>query len=310
MKWNCTTCAVSACWPRSCISPGQQNACILQSPLSRTIKELEGELGVLLFSRGRRGTRLTKAGNIFLQDVRRVFTVLEQARENVKAVCDGYLDTLHIALSDGAIDPRLSIFLARCREEEPEIDIHLSEVPMHEQLRGLRAGDFMLGLAHAADIGEDIAAEPVWETPLVAAIPARHPLLAHKTIPLRVLLRHPLVLCEPQICEGYGHELSRLLHSLEHAPNIVARTASQEMMLTLVGAGYGVGFTTVPRFTLYQRPDVVIRPLAEAPIMLVTYLLRLDGGHASASLDRFAARLHDCADAESPSMVATIGCSV
>jgi len=124
-----------------------------------------------------------------------------------------------------------------------------------------------------------------------------------------VLLRYPLVLCEPQICEGYGHELSRLLHSLEHAPNIVERTASQEMMLTLVGAGYGVGFTTIPRFALYQRPDVVIRPLAEAPIMLVTYLLRLDGGHASALLDRFAARLHDCADAESPSMVATTGCS-
>jgi len=230
---------------------------IEQSPLSRTIKELEGELGVLLFSRGRRGTQLTKAGNIFLQDVRRVFTVLEQARENVKAVCDGYLDSLHIALSDGAIDPRLSIFLARCREEEPEIDIHLSEVPLHEQLRGLRSGDFMFGLAHTADIGEDIAAEPIWGTPLVAAIPARHPLLAHKTIPLRVLLHHPLVLCEPQICEGYGHELSRLLHSLAHAPNIVERTASQEMMLTLVGAGYGVGFTTVPRFALYQRPDVV-----------------------------------------------------
>jgi len=283
---------------------------IEQSPLSRTIKELEGELGVLLFSRGRRGTQLTKAGNIFLQDVRRVFTVLEQARENVKAVCDGYLDNLHIALSDGAIDPRLSTFLARCREEEPEIDIHLSEVPLHEQLRGLRSGDFMFGLAHTADIGEDIAAEPIWETPLVAAIPARHPLLAHKAIPLRVLLRYPLVLCEPQICEGYGHEWSRLLHSLEHAPNIVERTASQEMMLTLVGAGYGVGFTTVPRFALYQRPDVVIRPLAEAPIMLVTYLLRLDGGYALASLDRFAARLYDCADASSQLTATTIGCSV
>lgn len=63
---------------------------IEQSPLSRTIKELEDELGVLLFTRDRRGTQLTQAGAVFLQDVRRVFTMLEQACENAKAVSAGF----------------------------------------------------------------------------------------------------------------------------------------------------------------------------------------------------------------------------
>src|SRR5690606_12550279 len=89
---------------------------IEQSPLSRTIKELEDELGVLLFTRDRRGTRLTQAGAVFLQDVRRVFTTLEQARENARAGSAGYRGSLRIAVSDGAVDPRLSAFLARCRE--------------------------------------------------------------------------------------------------------------------------------------------------------------------------------------------------
>ena len=115
---------------------------IEQSPLSRIIKELEDELGVLLFTRDRRGTQLTQAGAVFLQDVRRVFTMLEQACENAKAVSAGFRGSLRIAVSDGAVDPRLSAFLARCREEEPEIEIRLSEVPLVEQLRGLRSGDF------------------------------------------------------------------------------------------------------------------------------------------------------------------------
>jgi len=268
---------------------------IEQSPLSRSIKELEGELGVLLFSRSGRGTQLTKAGNIFLQDVHRVFTVLQQARENVKAAASGCLDNLHIALSDGAIDARLSTFLARCREKEPDVEIHLSEVPLNEQLRGLRSGDFMLGLAHTSDVGEGIVAEPIWKTPLVAALPVRHPLLVYKTIPLHGLLHYPLVICEPQICKGYCDELSRFLHALEQAPKIVERPASQEMMLTLVSAGYGVGLTTTHRFDLYQRPDIVIRPLAEDTITMTTYLLRLDGGHVSATLDRFITRLYNCA---------------
>src|SRR5690606_7090814 len=129
---------------------------IEQPPLSRAIKELEDELGVVLFDRNRRGTELTAAGATFLQDVRRLFTTLEQARENAKAIGAGLRGSLRIAISDGAIDPRLSAFLARCREEDPEIEMRLYEVPLAEQLRGLRSGDFMIGFAHSADVGDDI----------------------------------------------------------------------------------------------------------------------------------------------------------
>src|SRR5690606_18478170 len=53
---------------------------IEQSPLSRAIKELEEDLGVLLFHRTTRSTRLTRAGQIFFEHVPRIFTALEQAR--------------------------------------------------------------------------------------------------------------------------------------------------------------------------------------------------------------------------------------
>lgn len=52
---------------------------IAQSPLSRTIKELEADLGVLLFERTTRSMRLTHAGRIFLEHVPRVFSALRRA---------------------------------------------------------------------------------------------------------------------------------------------------------------------------------------------------------------------------------------
>jgi DNA-binding transcriptional LysR family regulator len=266
---------------------------IEQPPLSRAIKELEDDLGVVLFERNRRGTVLTEAGATFLQDVRRVFAVLKQAQENVQAVAAGLSGSLRIAVSDGAIDPRLSALLARCREEEPEIKIRLSEVPLADQLRGLRSGDFSIGFAHTAEVGDGIVTEPLWHDPLVVAVPARHPLLSHKAVPLHQLAIYPLVLCDPQVCEGYYRELARLLRPLERPPDVAEHVSSLDMMLTLVGAGYGVGFITETRIAASLRPDVVIRPLAMDSAVITTYLLRPAGEDSPVSVERFIARLRE-----------------
>lgn len=264
---------------------------IEQPPLSRAIKDLEDELGVALFDRDRRGTRLTPAGSAFLQDVRRVLSALEQGRENVKAIAAGLQGSLRIAISDGTVDQRLSAFLAHCREEDPEIEIRLAEVPLAEQLRELRSGDFTMGFAHTANVGEEIIAEPIWHDPLIVAVPARHPLLAHKEVPLPELASYPLVLCDPQVCEGYCRELTRLLRPLEREPNVVEHASSLDMMLTLVGAGYGLGFTTPARLAVSQRADVIARPLAADSAVITTYLLRPRSDAPCLALERFITRL-------------------
>ncbi|MBN0609899.1 LysR family transcriptional regulator, partial [Pseudomonas aeruginosa] len=110
---------------------------IEQSPLSRAIKELEEELGTQLFVRTTRSTRLTHAGRLFLDHVPRVFTALQQARDSVRAVANGYCGQLRLALSDGISPLRFSSFLALCRQEEPEVEIRLFEVSLSQQIKGL-----------------------------------------------------------------------------------------------------------------------------------------------------------------------------
>ncbi|MDX9717601.1 MAG: LysR family transcriptional regulator [Thauera sp.] len=269
---------------------------IEQSPLSRTIKELEDDLGaLLLFDRDRRGTRLTQAGAVFLQDVLRLFSTLELARENVKAVSSGYQGILRIAVPCGCIDPRLSGFLARCREEDPEVEIRLTEATLAEQVRGLRSGSFNVGFAHTTDVGDEIVAEPIWVDPLVVAVSARHPLLVHKQVPLEELVRYPLLMADPRLFGRSNCELDRLLHTATDKPGAVEHVASMDMMLTLVAAGYGVGFANAARIRVCHRPDVVTRPLAAQNVTHTTYLLRPDSGADTPSaipLDRFMARLH------------------
>lgn len=72
---------------------------IEQSPLPRAIKELEEELGVVLFARATRSTRLTRAGKLFLEHVPRVFSALQQARDSVNAAANGFHSQLRVALT-------------------------------------------------------------------------------------------------------------------------------------------------------------------------------------------------------------------
>lgn len=61
------------------------------------------------------------------------------------------------------------------------------------------------------------------------------------------------------------------------------------VMLTLVGAGYGIGFAIDSQVQTLQRPDISIRPLAGSPPVLSTYLLRRRG-EPSEPMKRFIER--------------------
>ena len=131
---------------------------IEQSPLSRTIKELEEDLSEQLFVRTSRSTRLTRAGNLFLEHVPRIFMALQQARDSVKASANGFHGQLRIALSDGMTPSRLPALLALCRQEEPEVEIRLFEVSLAQQLKGLHEDLYDVGLAQSANVGDGILA--------------------------------------------------------------------------------------------------------------------------------------------------------
>lgn len=263
---------------------------IEQSPLSRTIKELEEELGEQLFIRTSRSTRLTRAGKLFLEHVPRVFSALQQARDSVKAATNGFHGQLRIALSDGITPSRLPALLAMCRQEEPEVDIRLFEVPLAQQIKGLHDDLYDVGFSLSDEVGEGIAAQAAWSVPLMVAVPARHPLLKFKRIPLDEMMRYPLVLCDPLACEGHARQVERVLRRSDMEPLIAERVASCDLMMALVSAGFALGLTGAPHIAASREPGVVARPLAGRSPVLTTYVLHREG-KSSEVLSRFIERV-------------------
>lgn len=270
-----------------------------QSPLSRTIKELEEELGERLFVRTTRSTQLTRAGRLFLEHVPRVFAAVEQARDSVKSATNGFHGQLRIALSDGITPSRLPALLAQCREENPEVEVRLCEVPLAQQIKGLHDDLYDAGFSMAVDAGEGIVVTPAWEDELMVAVPARHPVLAFKQIPLEEVLHYPLVLGDPAVCEGHARQVDRFLRKLEPEPLIAQRVATFDVMMTLVSAGLALGLAGAAHIASSRESGVVARRLAGTPPMLTTYLLRR-ADEPSEMLARFIERVafidHDTAE--------------
>lgn len=271
---------------------------IEQSPLSRAIKELEEELNVPLFVRTTRSTRLTRAGQLFLEHVPRVFTALQQARDSVVAATNGFYGQLRVALSDCVTPSRLPILLALCRQQEPEVEIRLSEVPLSQQIKGLREDLYDVGFAQSDDVDDGIVATPVWREPLMVAVPARHPLLAHKRIPLEDVLRYPLVLCDPEVSEGHAKQIERVLRKVDMEPMVVERVTSCDLMMALVSAGFALGLAGAGRIAASREEGAVARPLAGHSSVLTTYLLRREG-EPSDVLARFIERVRAIESPES-----------
>lgn len=71
---------------------------------------------------------------------------------------------------------------------------------------------------------------------------------------------------------------------------VVDHVTSLGVMLTLVGAGYGIGFAIASQVQALNRPDIATRPLAGTPPILSTYLVRR-GGEPSEPLARFIKRV-------------------
>ena len=74
---------------------------VSQPPLSKSIKNLEDELGTPLLVRTRRHVELTPAGQALLEQSEKIFQELETARIEVKRYGSGQKGLLRIGCEDG-----------------------------------------------------------------------------------------------------------------------------------------------------------------------------------------------------------------
>lgn len=118
-----------------------------QPPLSRAVKQLEAEIGALLFARSPTGVTLTPVGTVLLDEARALLGHADRVRVRVSAAAGAATITIGI-LGDGT-DPGVSRLAAAYRRTHPGIDIRIRDTDLTDPTCGLRTGLVDVALTRA-----------------------------------------------------------------------------------------------------------------------------------------------------------------
>lgn len=231
-----------------------------QPTISKAVRQLEDDLGVLLLDRVGHRSELTVAGEIVY---RHALSILAE-RDDLIAELDDLRGlrrgTLRLGLPPLGSGVVFASLFALFRSRYPGIDIRLVEHGSKRLEEILLAGEIDLA-ASLLPVPDEFDWQAVRKDTLVALLPAGHPLASGPGVDLEALAGSPFILFET------GFALNQvILRACERRgvhPTIAARSGQIDFIVELVAAGLGVAF--LPRMLVEQHQHASVRylPLEE-----------------------------------------------
>jgi LysR family transcriptional regulator, cell division regulator len=270
---------------RGSVSAAAQELHTVQSNVTMRLKQLEGELGVPLFTRHSRGMRLTPAGSTLMGYAQRLSELAEEARAAVRD--DGRVQgPLRLGSMETTAAVRLPAVLGRFHRAHPDVQLDVRTGPTAELLDHV--------LQHRLDAA--LVAGPVEHPELAGVAVFREELVlvaAHDAQALDTRLRAGgmTAIVFRQGC-SYRQRLEAHFASRGWLPFRRLEFGTLEGVLGCVGAGVGV--TVLPRSAVegYRgRDDLQLQPLGSRAAWVETVLVRRRDAHLGASLRAFTEAL-------------------
>lgn len=234
-----------------------------QPNITRTIKNLESELGCLLFIRSSQGVRLTPEGEKLYEHVRIAFEQIEAGEEELALDKTLHKGIVSIGASEVALHCFLLPILNNYRQFYPQIHIRLFNHSTPQAISALKSGLVDIAvITTPIDIRDSLKCTKVKTFNEVAVCGPAFANLSEKELTLSDLSKLPLVSLgeQTQTYEFYSNLFIK--NSLAFTPSVEAATADQ--ILPLVENNLGIGFVPKEFLDNYKSKDsITVLKLAE-----------------------------------------------
>lgn len=176
---------------------------------------------------------------------------------------------IRVAVLGGWVPSQLADVLTLQRAEEPETRAALVECARSRPAGEVSRGGFDFALSTADVDWPGWVCEPLWHDMLAVAVAKRSHLLVHREVPCHEVRKQPLIGAQSTADEPWQALVHRLIGDAPHQQLV----STFDMAMTLVAAGYGIAIAPAKRLAGYQCRGIAVRPLADAPLIVVCYLL-------------------------------------
>jgi DNA-binding transcriptional LysR family regulator len=156
--------------------------CNLSQPaVSHQIALLEAEIGGRLLNRAARRVSLTVAGEVFLDEARRILGAVDRAHERMEDVARGAVGRIRLGATPTPGLYFLPHLLAQYRREHQAYDLRLEVGPMHTLAERVARNDLDMAVVAGALPSGELEARPLSRDELVVVAPPDAPLARART---------------------------------------------------------------------------------------------------------------------------------
>jgi len=252
---------------------------VVPAAVSMQLGQLEDQLGGKLFDRSTRPMTLTPLGRFFYPKARAVLSDTSRMLEEAQDLSAGRLGWLSIGFTRSTIFSVLPEAVRALNAVAPKVRIDLTEILTEHQSDALRAGQIHIGLARAiGDFSTDAETEciPLFDDPLVAALPVTSPLARRKTVTPSELVELAYISYPKDPNSSFARHALQALENAGAKARVSYEAKEIHTALGLVAAG--LGFTLVGQSVADgQRTDMRFRPVRGLKTLAKVFATRRKG---------------------------------
>lgn len=266
-----------------------------QPPLSQAINRLEDKLGFSLFTRNKRGVKLTPAGDAFLNTAYSTLKELELGIEHARQVSQGIAGKLTVTALSIAYYESLLSTLRQFRESYPKVQLIIKEMPSSSQARAIVSGEADIAFMRKLPISaQNVESRLLLDEEIVMAMPADHPKAKEGRIDLRDFAGEDFVFTPQALGIGYHSQLIALCEAAGFYPRVVQEAAQIQTLIGLVACGFGVALVPESIAGSIMRDKVLFRrinPVTASPNPAIGLYMSWNTDNQSPLMDSFISML-------------------